>query len=87
MDPNKLQPDYVGIRPKIQNRNGRLGRHLGGPRRAKKAFPKGVPKWGRKSDRKGGFQNESFWDCKNLKKRCQVLQNPGFEGSGKVSKI
>ena len=24
MDPNKLQPDYVGIRPKIQNRNGRM---------------------------------------------------------------
>ncbi len=24
MDPNKLQPDYVGIRPKIQNRNGKM---------------------------------------------------------------
>ena len=35
---------------------------------------------------KKGYQNESFWEGKNIKKCCKVVENQGFEGFGKVSK-
>ena len=35
---------------------------------------------------KKGSQNESFWEGKNIKKYCKVVENQGFEGFGKVSK-
>ena len=63
----------------------RLGRHLGGPRRAKRLFQRGSQNGIEKVIEKGS-QNESFWDAGNLKKYGKVLQNHGFEGFGKVSK-
>ena len=35
---------------------------------------------------KKGSQNESFWEGKNIKKYCKVVENQGFEGFGKISK-
>ena len=64
----------------------RLDRHLGGPRRAKMLLQRGSQN-GVEKVIENGSQNESFWEVKNLKKYCKVLQNRGFEGRGKASKI
>ena len=63
----------------------RLGRHLGGQEGPKRSSREGSRNGSEKVIKKGS-QNESFWEGKNIKKYCKVVENQGFEGLGKVSK-